>query len=247
MSSLGDNKGYVIVTGASGDIGLSIARVLSDNGYKLCLVGNSNMDKLMDFKESMPKDRDIKCYKCDAQNPEEISSTMKSIFGECGEIYALINNAAVSYVGLLTDMSFSDWRELMSVNLDAVFCFTKEVVPHMVNNKNGRIINVSSVWGNVGASMEVAYSASKGGVNSFTKALAKELGPSNVSVNAVAFGMIDTKMNAHLSEDEKVAIANEIPFDRAGTPMEAANMIMQILNAPAYLTGQVITMDGGWI
>ena len=117
----------------------------------------------------------------------------------------------------------------------------------MVHRKSGKIINVSSVWGNVGASMEVAYSAAKGGVNSFTKALAKELAPSNIQVNAVAFGVIDTQMNACFSEEEMEILREEIPADRIGSAKEAAEMILKILESPAYLTGQVITMDGGWM
>lgn len=117
----------------------------------------------------------------------------------------------------------------------------------MVRRKKGKIVNISSVWGAVGASMEVAYSASKGGVNSFTRALAKELAPSNIQVNAAAFGVIDTQMNRCFSQEERAALVEEIPADRMGTAAEAARLVGQILHMPDYFTGQVVTMDGGWI
>ena len=159
----------------------------------------------------------------------------------------LVNNAAVSHVGLLTDMTPDQWHRVMDTNLNSLFYICRLVVPQMVRCREGKIVNVSSVWGSVGASMEVAYSASKGGVNAFTKALAKELAPSNIQVNGAAFGVIDTRMNACFSEEEMNQLRQEIPADRLGSVREAAQMISQIIHAPAYLTGQIITMDGGWI
>ncbi len=166
---------------------------------------------------------------------------------QAGEIHVLINNAAISYVGLLTDMTLDQWQQMINTNLNSLFYLCRLVVPQMVRRREGKIINVSSVWGNVGASMEVAYSTAKGGVNSFTRALAKELAPSNVQVNAVAFGVIDTDMNVCFSKEDMEALRAEIPADRIGTAMEAGEMIRQIINAPSYMTGQIITMDGGWM
>ena len=166
--------------------------------------------------------------------------------GQAGEVHVLINNAAISYVGLLADMTVEQWQQVINTNLSSLFYFCRLAVPGMVHRKQGKIINISSVWGNVGASMEVAYSAAKGGVNSFTKALAKELAPSNIQVNGVSFGIIDTRMNACFSEDELAAIREEIPADRIGTAKEAAEMVRQVLNTPSYFTGQIVTMDGGW-
>ena len=134
------------------------------------------------------------------------------------------------------------------INLNSVFYTSKFAVPIMVKKQNGKIINISSVWGNVGASCEVAYSASKGGVNSCTKALAKELAPSNIQVNAVACGVIDTDMNRkHLSDEDLAELSAEIPMDRLGRPQEVAELVLRLSEAPEYLTGQVITIDGGWI
>ena len=143
-------------------------------------------------------------------------------------------------------MSTDQWKQVIDTNLNALFYTCRHVIPQMVRRREGKIINVSSIWGNAGASMEVAYSASKGGVNSFTRALAKELAPSNVQVNAVAFGVIDTSMNACFSKEEMDALREEIPADRLGSPREAGEMIRMLVNAPSYLTGQIITMDGGY-
>ena len=159
----------------------------------------------------------------------------------------LVNNAGVAHIGLLSDMTPEEWHHIMHTNLDACFYTCKHAIPLMLQNHRGRIINISSVWGNVGASMEVAYSASKGGVNAFTKALAKELAPSNIQVNAVAFGAIDTDMNRIFSTEELSALTEEIPAGRLGTCKEAADFLLQLANAPSYVTGQIMTMDGGWI
>ena len=159
----------------------------------------------------------------------------------------LINNAAVSYVGLLTDMTGEDWDETVSTNLTSVFNTCHAFVPDMVREKEGRIINVSSVWGLVGASCEVAYSATKGAVNAFTKALAKELAPSGIPVNAAAFGVIDTDMNRNLSDEDRSALEEEIPVGRMATPDEAAQLIVKLSEMPEYFTGEVVKFDGGWI
>ena len=160
----------------------------------------------------------------------------------------MVNNAGIAWLGLMTDMEEKDWRRLMSTNLDSLFNTSKHAVPIMVRKHSGRIINISSVWGNAGASCEVAYSASKGGVNSFTRALAKELAPSNIQVNAVCCGVIDTDMNRkHLTGEELDELADEIPMGRMGDAKEVANLVTMVAEAPLYMTGQIITIDGGWI
>ena len=173
---------------------------------------------------------------------------VKELFAEIGGVDVLINNAGVAWMGLLTDMEVSDWRQVMGTNLDSLFFTCKLAVPYMVRKKSGKIINISSVWGSVGASCEVAYSASKGGVNSFTRALAKELAPSGIQVNAIACGVIDTDMNRrHLSTEDLEELCEEIPAGRMGEAKEVADLCLRICDGPEYLTGQVITMDGGWI
>lgn len=181
-------------------------------------------------------------FQCDMSNINEVEQLFQSI----PRLDVIVNNAGISYVGLLTDMSQEEWRSVMSVNLDSLFYTSKFGVPKMLAGHSGKIINISSIWGNVGASMEVAYSASKGAVNSFTKALAKELAPSNIQVNAIACGMINTDMNACFSEEDLHYIIEEIPADRIGQPEEVAKLCYMLAEAPEYLTGQIITMDGGW-
>ncbi|MCR5808160.1 MAG: SDR family NAD(P)-dependent oxidoreductase [Clostridiales bacterium] len=164
----------------------------------------------------------------------------------CGPVDVLINNAGISRTGLFTETDPAVWDEVIRTNLTSVFNTCRVFAPDMVSNKWGRIINVSSVWGLVGASCEVAYSASKGGINAFTRALAKELAPSGVSVNAIAFGAVDTEMNANLNEEEKRALAEEIPFCRMASPREAAEAIARLVSMPAYFTGEVVRFDGAW-
>lgn len=235
----------VLITGASRGIGAATARVFAERGYSLVLVCCRSMDRMKRLAEELQHTYGVNCEiaQCDVSDEEAVAS----LFQEYRDIDILINNAAVSYIGLLTDMTVSDWKQVIDTNLNAIFYTCREVIPGMVSRKNGKIINVSSVWGNVGASMEVAYSTAKGGVNAFTKALAKELAPSHIQVNAAAFGVIDTEMNACFSEEEKRALIEEIPTDRFGSAEEAARMILSIAESPEYLTGQIITMDGGWI
>ena len=143
-------------------------------------------------------------------------------------------------------MTPDDWNNVMSTNLDALFYTCRRAIPLMLRNHSGKIINISSVWGSSGASMETAYYASKGGVNSFTKALAKELAPSNIQVNAISCGVIDTDMNKCFTAEDMEILRNEIPADRIGRPEEVAQTVATLLAAPTYLTGQIIGVDGGW-
>lgn len=234
-----------LITGASGGIGRELARVLAEKGYELILVCRKSEKEIQALAGELRKRYKAECRTalCDVSRKEQV----EALFEQTGDVDVLINNAAVSYVGLLSEMTAEEWHLVIDTNLNALFYTCKAVVPSMVRRKSGKIINVSSVWGDAGASMEVAYSAAKGGVNSFTKALAKELAPSNIQVNAVAFGVIDTQMNACFSKEEMEALREEIPADRIGSAREAAEMILKILESPAYLTGQVITMDGGWM
>ena len=162
------------------------------------------------------------------------------------KIDVLVNNAGISYIGLLTDMQIEDWNHIVATNLTSVFSTCRCCVPSMVSQKSGKIINISSVWGNVGASCEVAYSACKGGINSFPRALGKELAPSNIQVNAIACGAIDTEMNHILSEEELIALAEEIPAGRLGRAEEVADLAYRLGSENEYLTGQIIGLDGGW-
>ena len=234
-----------LITGASRGIGAAIADMLAKEGYDLVITCKNSKESLERQAGQLRGDYGVCCEAilCDASDPEQVDAML----GQIGNVDVLVNNAAVSYVGLLTDMSVEKWREVLDTNLRSLFYTCRGVLPGMVRRKEGKIVNISSVWGAVGASMEVAYSASKGGVNSFTRALAKELAPSNIQVNAAAFGVIDTQMNRCFSQEERAALVEEIPADRMGTAAEAARLVGQILHMPDYFTGQVVTMDGGWI
>ena len=236
---------YALVTGASRGIGAAIAESLAQEGYHLYLTCIQSSDKLTVLVKRLSGRYGIQCIPvtADMGNPEDV----EKLFAQIEALDVLVNNAGISYMGLLHEMSVADWREVMSTNLDALFYTCRQAIPLMLTKHSGKIINISSVWGNVGASMETAYSASKGGVNSFTKALAKELAPSNIQVNAIACGVIDTDMNKCFSKEELTALRDEIPADRIGQPSEVAQMVLSLLHAPEYLTGQVITLDGGWV
>jgi 3-oxoacyl-[acyl-carrier protein] reductase len=237
-------KKYALVTGASRGIGAAIAEALAKEEYHLFITCKRSEKKLTKLSYRLSEQYDISCTPilADMGNPSDVEKLFSQIKG----LDVLVNNAGISYVGLLHEMSITDWQRVIQTNLDSVFYTSKYAVPLMLRNKSGHIINISSVWGNIGASMEVAYSASKGGVNSFTKALAKELAPSHITVNAIACGVIDTDMNRCFNIEEMEQLRSEIPADRIGQPEETAQLVVSLLKAPEYLTGQVITMDGGW-
>lgn len=240
----GEMRKKALVSGASRGIGRAIARELAGAGYDLYLTCRNSEAELMAFGTELQKEYGIRCVakKCNMGD----YGAVEELFDEIDSLDVLINNAGISYIGLLSDMKPEDWQQVMATNLNSVFYTCKLAIPLMLKKQVGRIVNISSVWGSVGASMEVAYSASKGGVNSLTKALAKELAPSHISVNAVACGVIDTQMNACFSEEEKQMLIDEIPADRFGKVEEVASLVLKIMEAPEYMTGQIITMDGGW-
>ena len=245
MTPINGNKKTALITGASRGIGKATAECFAASGYDLILTCNSSIAALQETAAALEKKYGIQCsaVKCDMGNEKEVLR----LFEVLDTLDVLVNNAGIAHIGLLTDMTADEWHRLLAVNLDSCFYTCRAAIPLMLKKHSGHIINVSSVWGAQGASMEVAYSASKGGVNAFTRALAKELAPSNIQVNAVSFGMIDTDMNRCFSEEEKNALIDEIPACRIGSCKEAAALLLQLASAPTYLTGQVITMDGGWI
>ena len=235
----------VMITGASRGIGEAIARRFAAAGCDLVLTCLNNIDKMENLATELRTNHQVsvRCFKADMGDEESVAD----VFAQIDGVDILINNAGISYVGLLQDMSGDEWRKVMSTNLDSLFYTCRHAIKRMIYNHEGRIINISSMWGNVGASTEVAYSASKGGVNAFTKALAKELMPSNIQVNAIACGVIDTDMNSHLSESEREELTEMIPAGRYGEPAEVAELTYMLATAPTYLTGQVVTMDGGML
>ena len=237
-------KKTVMITGASRGIGAATAARFAAAGYDLVLICKNNIEKMERLTEQLEARHGIRVRAFAGDVGD--SAFAEQVFSKCEEVDILINNAGISYVGLLSDMSPEAWNALIQTNLTGTFLFTKHAIPGMVQRKEGRIINVSSVWGSVGASCEAAYSATKGAVDALTKALAKELAPSNIQVNAIAPGCIDTDMNANLSEEERDVLCEEIPAGRFGTPKEVAELIFSVAHAPAYLTGQIIGLTGGW-
>ena len=236
------------VTGASRGIGAAIARALAAAGYDLGILCERNTDALLTLKDELMGSYGIRVisFTGDVADYDFIQSAGSRVLQELGGIDVVVNNAGISYVGLLTDMEISDWHRIVDVNLTSLFNTSKAFVPQMVRQRFGNIINISSMWGTVGASCEVAYSATKGGVNAMTRALAKELAPSGIRVNAIACGCIDTDMNAIFSGEEREALCGDIPMGRFGAPDEVAREVLHIIDSP-YMTAQVIGLDGGYI
>ena len=239
-----------LVTGASHGIGKAIATRFAAEGCDLILNCKTDHELLRATAHELSATYGIRTQviPCDVGDHAAVCDMFEQIrtFFDGDGIDILVNNAGISQIGLLTDLSIDDWNRVIATNLTSVFSCCDEAIPYMVHEKSGCIINISSVWGTVGASCEVAYSASKGGINTFTKALAKELAPSGISVNAIACGVIDTRMNGCFDAAERAALEEEIPMGRYGTPEEAAALAWQLATAPTYLTGQILSLDGGW-
>ena len=241
------NGKTVLVTGSSRGIGKAIAVKFAREGYRVVLNCVSRREELARTKEEIEA-LGVPClaFVGDAGDylfaKEMVEETLRAF----GSIDVLINNAGISYVGLLTDMTPEEWERILKTNLTSVFNTCSLVIPDMVSRKAGKIVNISSVWGEVGASCEAAYSATKGGVNALTKALGKELAPAGIQVNAVSCGYIDTEINHFLTDEEVLALMEEIPAGRAGRAEEVAEFVYSLTQGNAYLTGQVIRLDGGW-
>lgn len=239
----------VLITGASRGIGRAIATAFAGAGCRLVITCANSREELLSLKQELETQFhvDILTSIGDVSSYSYMQQLFSEVTERFGGVDVLINNAGISHIGLLSDMTIEEWNRIVNTNLTSVFSSCKLAIPYMVHQKAGKIINISSVWGIAGASCEVAYSACKGGVNAFTRALAKELAPSNIQVNAIACGVIDTQMNACFSEEEREALAEEIPAGRFGLPEEVAALALQLATGNDYLTGQIITLDGGWL
>ena len=237
----------VLVTGASRGIGKAIAVKFAKKGYNVVISCVHREDRLLQTKKEIESFQ-VPClaYRGDMGDMACCSELFDQAKKQFGGVDVLVNNAGISYIGLLQDMSCEDWERMLHVNLTSVFTCCKLAIPYMVQQKQGKIIYMSSVWGTGGASCEAAYSATKGGINALTKALAKELAPSNIQVNAVACGAIDTEMNQWMEEDELIALVEDIPAGRLGRAEEVADLVYHLGYKGTYLTGQVIGLDGGW-
>ena len=241
-------KKTVLVTGSSRGIGRACALTFARAGYHVLLNCRASLGLLEETEQEILSLGGT-CTKlpADVSRPDAVREMFRTIAAQQAEPDVLVNNAGAAYFGLLTDMSDEDWDHIIGTDLSSVFYCCRAAIPHMVSQKQGKIINISSMWGTSGASCEAAYSAAKAGVHGLTKALAKELAPSNIQVNAVACGAIDTEMNARLSTEERHALEEEIPAGRFGTTQEIADLVLSLAQSPSYLTGQVIGIDGGFL
>ena len=239
-----------VVTGGTRGIGFAIVETFLKNGASVALFGSrlETVDKALAKLKAENPDWDVIGMAPDLTDYAAVDAAMAKVTEAFGRIDILVNNAGIAWFGLLTDMTDEDWSSLLQTNLSSVVYSCRAAIPHMVSVKCGRIINISSMWGTAGASCEAAYSATKSGIHGLTKALAKELAPSNIQVNAIACGVIDTEMNACFSEDERQALADEIPLMRFGQPGEVAELAVFLADQKAsFLTGKIITLDGGML
>ena len=236
-----------VVTGASGGIGAEIAKRLAQDGFSVALIYNRNAEKAQKTADEITlSGGSAKTYKCDVRDSSEITSAIEAIERDFGEISVLVNNAGISEQKLLTDITDSDWENMISTNLSGAFYFCRVVLPYFVHRKSGRIINISSMWGETGGSCEVHYSAAKAGLIGLTKALAKEVAPSGITVNAVSPGVINTEMVTKLGKDTVDMLREEIPVMRLGTPEDVANAVSFLADdKSSYITGQIISVNGG--
>ena len=235
---------YALITGASRGIGEAIARRFAREGYHLYLTCSNSYNALLTLSKELSQAYNVPCQAFQTDMGD--FAQVEELFSHISSLDVLVNNAGIAHMGLLMDMSREDWQHIMDVNLNSCFYTAKFSIPLFLQKHSGCILNISSVWGNVGAAAEVAYSTSKAGVNGFTKALAKELAPSHITVNAIACGVIDTSMNQCFSPGEIQELIDEIPADRLGKASEIAEIALQLVNTPDYMTGQIITVDGGW-
>ena len=231
-----------IVTGSSRGIGAEIVKTLSQKGYNVVL----NYNKSKDLAKKIANDfSNVYTFKADVSNYDEVKNLINFTINKFGKIDLLVNNAGIDLVKTLTDTTIQDFDNVLKTNLYSAFYTCKEVSKYIINQKSGHIINISSIWGLTGASCEMAYSVSKAGLDAMTKSLAKELGLSNIRVNGIAPGIIDTEMNSFLSDEDKNDLYKEIPLKRMGTSKEIASCVLFLENNP-YITGQILQVNGGW-
>ena len=236
----------IIVTGGSRGIGAAIVRILAKEGYNIVLNYNKSEEIAKKMQEEFTKEGyNVEIFKADVSKREQAKKLVEFAIQKFGKIDVLINNAGISQTKLFTEINDEDWNNMISVNLNSAFYMTQEVVPYMIHQKDGLVINISSIWGEIGASCEVHYSVAKAGVDAMTKSLAKELGPSNIRVNSIAPGIIDTDMNKKLSEEEIEEIKEEIPLGKIGNTMDIAKCAKWLIE-DNYTTGQIISINGGW-
>lgn len=236
----------IIITGGARGIGKAIVYELAKSNYNIILNYNSSQKEAEQIEEELTKQGcKVDIYKADITKKEEVQKMIEYTIEKYKKVDVLINNAGISQIKTFAELTEEDWDKMIDTNLKSIFYTSKAVLSTMLHEQNGLILNISSIWGVIGASCEVHYSTAKAGMNGFTKALAKELGPSNIRVNAIAPGIIDTNMNANLSKEEVEQIKESIPLERIGKPEQIAKAVTWLIE-DEYTTGQIISIDGGW-
>lgn len=236
----------ILVTGGARGIGRAIIEeVIKEKNTTILLHYNKSEEEAKELENLLKlKNITIFKYKADLTEPKEAMKMVEFFLSKVGKIDVLVNNAGISQIKLFTEIEIEEWKTMMDININSMFYVTKEVAKNMINNKNGCIINISSIWGETGGSCEVHYSASKAAVNGFTKALAKELGPSNIRVNAIAPGFIETDMNKSITDETKKIIVEETPLEKTGKTEDIAKCVKWLIE-DKFTTGQIISVNGG--
>jgi len=239
----------VLITGSSRGIGRAAARRFAEHGWRVAVHCHRETTAAQALVEELTgRGLQAQAFQADIGSFSEAARLIREATERFGPLDALINNAGIASAKLLTDYTEEEWDELFRVNVKSLFNCCHAVLPSMISRKSGTIVNLSSMWGQAGASCEVPYSAAKAAVIGFTKALAKELGPSGITVNCVAPGFIDTDMNAHLAEEDRAALKEETPLGRVGTPDDVAGALYYLCSSSAsFITGQVLAVNGGFV
>lgn len=239
----------VLITGASRGIGAACARLFAQRGYAVAVNYASSEERALTLvRELRQKGGVALAIRADVGDAEQATEMVRRVLQEWGRLDVLVCNAGVGHQGLFGEMNYTQWRRVFQVNVDGVYHCCQAVLPHFIHRKEGRIVSLSSMWGQVGASCEVAYSASKAAVIGLTRALAKELGPSGITVNCVAPGVIDTDMNGRLSPEEREALREETPLERLGRPEDVARTVYFLASEEGgFFTGQVLSPNGGFV
>lgn len=242
-------KKTVLITGASRGIGRAMAQVFARNSYNVIINYRNSEQKALSLEHELTQQGyDVLSYKADVTNKSEVAAMIAASEKQFGSIDVLINNAGISQFKLFTEITDVEWDIMLNTHLKGMFNCCQGVLPQMIHKKMGKIINIASIWGMVGASCEVHYSTAKAGMIGFTKALAKELGPSAIQVNCIAPGIIDTEMNNGLKESEKEILIGETPLLRFGQPEDIANLALYLASDKAdFFTGQVLSPNGGFV
>ena len=236
----------ILVTGASRGIGRAIAKLLAENNYTVIANYNKSFNKAKSLRDELnEKNIKIDIFKADVSKRDEVKELINFVLSKYGRIDVLINNAGIAQEKLFQDITDEDWNNVINTNLYSVFCVTQEAIQNMIQNKSGLIINISSIYSVAGGSLACAYSASKAGIDGITKALAKELGPSNIRINSIAPGVIDTDMNNYLTKKDIEDIKSQSSLQRIGNGIDIARCILWLVE-DEFTTGQIISIDGGW-